>query len=109
MKCPPPSYLLSKASSGTSGLGVTGSPDQALLMDRQLASRPPNVFDPFALIGALNHLEDIARRVAHADVMVYCRPFKLQKPPSQSKIGDLVTHILRNDIQKEVAKTVAKM
>ena len=42
--------------------------DQALLMVCQLASHPPNVFDPYALIGALEHLEDVARRAAHADV-----------------------------------------
>ncbi|KAL9970588.1 hypothetical protein ACROYT_G022991 [Oculina patagonica] len=41
--------------------------DQALLMVRQLASRPPNVFDPYALIGALEHLEDVGRRAGHAD------------------------------------------
>ena len=42
--------------------------DQALLMVRQLASRRRNVFDPYALIGALEYLEDVARRGAHADL-----------------------------------------
>lgn len=42
--------------------------DQAFLMVRQLASCPPNVFDPYALIGALEHLEDVGCRAGHADV-----------------------------------------
>ena len=53
---------------GVSQAAQTSMVDQALLMVRQLASRPPNVFDPYALIGALEHLEDVGRRAGHADV-----------------------------------------
>ena len=72
---------------GVSQAAQTSIVDQALLMVRQLASRPPNVFDPSALIGALEHLEDVAV-VRHTRCKkVYCRPHKLQKAPSQAKIG----------------------
>ena len=47
---------------GVSQAAQTSMVDQALFMVRQLASRPPNVFDPYALIGALEHLEDVGRR-----------------------------------------------
>ena len=79
-------------------------------MVRQLASRPPNVFDPYALIGALAHLEDVARRVAHADVRRFTAVLTgCTKLPPSPRLGDLVTHILGDNIEKEVAKTVAKM
>ena len=46
----------------------TSSVEQALLTVRKLASRPSAVFDTFALIGALLHLEEVARRVGHPEV-----------------------------------------
>ena len=84
---------------GVAQAAQTSIVDQALLMVRQVASR--NVFDPYALIGALEHLEDVARRPAHADarrftaVLTSCKKL----PPSQ-RLGDLVTHILGNDIKR---------
>jgi len=84
--------------------------DQALLMVRQLASRPPNVFDSYALIGALEHLEEVGRRAGHADVRKFTAVLtNCKKLPPSPRLGDLATHILGNDIEKEVAKTVAKM
>lgn len=84
--------------------------DQALLMVRQLASRPPKAFDPYALIGALEHLEDVGRRSAHPDLRKYAAVLtNCKKLPPGPRLGDLVTHILGSDIEKEVAKTVAKM
>ena len=83
---------------------------QTSIVDQALASRPPNVFDPYALIGALEHLEDVACYAAHADlrrftvVLTSCK-----KLPPSPRLGDLVTRILRNDIEKEVTKTAAKM
>ena len=79
-------------------------------MVRQLASRPPNVFDPYALIGALEHSEDVGRRAGHADVGTFTAVLSgYKKLPPSLRLGNLVTHILGNDIEKEVAKTVAKM
>lgn len=77
---------------------------------RQLASRPPNVFDPYALTGALQQLEDVGRHAGQPDVRKFTAVLiSFKKLPPSPKIGDLVTHILGNDIKKEVAKTVAKM
>ena len=88
----------------------TSMVDQALLMVRQLASRPPNVFEPFVLIGVLEQLEDVARRAGHADLMKFTAVLSnCKKLPPIPRLGDLVTHILGNDIDKEVAKTVAKV
>ena len=53
---------------GVSQAAQTSMVDQALLMVRQLASRPPNVFDAYALIEALQHLEDVGRWAGHPDV-----------------------------------------
>ena len=95
---------------GVSQAAQTSVVDQALLMVRQLASCPPNVFDPYAPIGALEHLEDVARRAAHADIRRFTAVLtSCKKLPPSPRLGDLVTHILGNDIEKEVAKTVAKM
>ena len=79
-------------------------------MVRQLFSRPPNVFDPYALNWALEHLEDVAHRATHADVRRFTAVLTSCKKLAPSpRLGDLVTHILANDIEKEVAKTVAKV
>ena len=95
---------------GVSLAAQTSMVDQALLLVRQLASRPPNVFDPYALIGALEHLEDVGRRAGHADLRKFTAVLaSCKKLPPSPRLGDLVTHILGNDIEKEVAKTVAKM
>ena len=95
---------------GVSQAAQTSIVDQALLMVRRLASRPPNVFDPYALIGASEHLEDVARRDAHPDVRRFTAILSsCKKLPPSTRLGDLVTHIPGNDIKKEVAKTVAKM
>lgn len=84
--------------------------DQALLMVRQLASCPPNVFDPYALIGALENLEDVARGLALTDVRRFTAVLaSCKKLPPSLRLGDLVTPILGNDVEKEVAKTFAKM
>ena len=74
--------------------------DQALLVVFHLASRPPYVLDPYAPTEALEHLEDVARPAGHANVRKFT--------PSPT-LEDLETHTLGNDIEKEVAKTVAKM
>ena len=94
---------------GVSQAAQTSMVDQALLMVCQLVSRPPNVFDPYALIGALEHLEDVARRAGHVDVKFTAVLSSCKKLPPSPRLGDLVTRILGNDIEKEVAKTVAKM
>ena len=89
---------------------LTSMVNQALLMVRQLASRPPNVFDAYALIGALQHLEDVGRRAGHPDVRKFTAVLtSCKKLPPSPRLGDLVTNILGTDIEKEVAKTVAKM
>ena len=95
---------------GVSQAAQTSMVDQALLMARQLASCPPNVFDPYALIGELEHLEDVGRRAGHADVGKFTAVLSgCKKLPPSPRLGNLVTHILGNDIEKEVVKTVAKM
>lgn len=95
---------------GVSQAAETSIVDQALLVVRQLASCPPNVFDPYALIGVLENLEDVAHRAAHVDVRKFTAVLSsCKKLPPSPRLGDLVTHILGNDIEKEVAKTVAKM
>ena len=101
---------LRKQVDGVSQAAQTSMVGQALLMVPQLASRPPNVFDPYALIGALEHLEDVRRGAGHADVRKFTAVLtNCKKLPPSPRLGDLVTHILGNDIEKEVAKTVAKM
>ena len=76
----------------------------------QLASRLPNVFDPYALIGALQHLEDVGRHAGLPDVRKFTTVLiSFKKLPPSPRLGDLVTHILGNHIEREVAKTVAKM
>ena len=64
---------------GVSQAAQTSMVDQALLMVFQLASRPPNGFDPFALIGALEHLEDVGRRAGHADVRMFSAILQVAK------------------------------
>ena len=79
-------------------------------MVRQLASRPPNVFDSYALIGALEHLEDVGRRAGHADLKKFSAVLSsCKKLPPSPRLGDLVTNLLGDDIEKEVSKTVARM
>ena len=91
---------------------VTGvsSVDQALLLVRQLASRPVTVFDPYALIGALENLEDIARWSAHKDVRRYAAVLSnCKKLPLTPQMGDFVTEVLGDDVEKEVAKLMVKV
>ena len=84
--------------------------DQALVLVRQLAARPPNVFDPYALIGALENLEDVARRSGHQDLKKYAAVVShCKKLPPNARLGDFVTHVLGDEVEREVAKTVAKM
>ena len=84
--------------------------DQALLLVRQLATRPPRVFDPYALIGALENLEDVARRTGHPDYKRYTAVLSHAKRlPPTVRLGDLVTQVLGDAVEREVAKTVAKM
>lgn len=83
---------------------------QALALVRQLAGRPQSIFDAYALIGALETLEDVARRSGHQDfkrfaaVLTHCK-----KLPPDARLGDLVTRTLGDDVEREVAKTVSKM
>jgi hypothetical protein len=95
---------------GVTQVAQTSLVDQALLMVRQLASRSPRVFDPYALIGALEHLEDVARRAGHDDARKFSAVLSnCKKLPPGPRLGDLVTNVLGDDIEKEVARTVAKM
>jgi len=73
---------------GVSQAAQTSLVDQALLMVCQLASRPPNVFDPYALIGALEHLEDAGCRAGHADVRKITAVLtNCKKLPPSSRLG----------------------
>jgi len=84
---------------GVSQAAQASMVDQSLLMFCQLASRPPNVFNPYALIGALKHLENVARRIGHADVRKFTAVLtSCKKLPPSPRLGDLVTYILGNDI-----------
>ena len=63
-------------------------------MVRQLASRPPNIFDSYALIGALEHLEDVGRRAGHADVRKFTAILtSCKKLAPGPRLGDLVTKL----------------
>ena len=85
---------------GVSQAAQTSIVNHALLMVRQLASRPPNVFDPYALIGTLEHLEDVSRRAVHADVRKFTVVLSsCKKLPPSPRLGDLVIHTLGNDIE----------
>ena len=89
---------------GVSQAAQTSMVDQALLMVCQLVSRPPNVFDPYALIGALEHLEDVARRAGHVDVKFTAVLSSCKKLPPSPRLGDLVTHILGRQLQRCISR-----
>lgn len=84
--------------------------DQALVLVRQLAARPGHVFDPYALIGALENLEDVARRAAHPDVRRFTAVLSNCKKLSMNPtLGDFVTQVLGDEVEKEVAKMMVKV
>ena len=89
---------------GVSQAAQTSMVDQALLMVRQLASRLPNVIDPYALIGALEHLEDVARRAGHVDVKFTAVLSSCKKLPPSPRLGDLVTDILGRQLQRCISR-----
>ena len=86
------------------------SVEQALLLVRQLAARPRHVFDAFALIGALQNLEEVARLGGHADakkfgaVLAQCK-----RLPPEPILGEIVTRLLGDEVQREVANAVSKI
>ena len=84
--------------------------DQALMLVRQMASRPISVFDPYSLIGALENLEDVVRRSAHNDVRRYAAVLSnCKKLQLTTQMGDFVTQVLGDDVEKEVAKMMGKV
>lgn len=84
--------------------------EQALLAVRQQATRPSTVFDPFALIGALQHLEDMARRAGHPDLRRFTAVLtECKKLPPSNLLGEVVTRLLGDEIDKEVANAVSKI
>ena len=86
------------------------SVEQALLLVRQLASRPVAVFDPYALVGALENLEDVARRSAHKDVRKFTAVLaNCKRLPMTPQMADFVIQVLGDDVEKEVAKTMVKV
>ena len=89
---------------------AASSVDQALLLVRQFAARPPEVFDAYALIGALANLEDVARRSGHADIKKFTAVLSnCKKLPHTPRMGDFVTQVLGEEVEREVAKTVSKI
>ena len=88
----------------------TSSVEQALLTVLQLASRPSAVFDPFALIGALLHIEEVARRVGHPEVKKFAAVLsQCKRLPNGPIMGEVVTRLLGDEVEKEVANVVSKM
>ena len=79
--------------------------DQALMLVRQMASRPVSVFDPYSLIGTLENLEDVARRSAHNDVRRYAAVLSnCKKLPLTPQMGDFVTQVLGDDVRRKWLK-----
>jgi hypothetical protein len=84
--------------------------DQALVLVRQLATRPAHVFDLYALIGALENLDDVARRSAHLDVRRFAAVLSnCKKLPMNPRLGDFVTQVLGDEVEKDVAKMMVKV
>ena len=84
--------------------------DQALNLVRQLAARPALVFDPYALIEALENLEEVARRSAHADVRRFAAVLSnCKRLPMTPRLGDFVTQALGDEVEKEVTRMMVKL
>ena len=84
--------------------------EQALLTVLLLASRPSAVFDPFALIGALLHLEEVARRVGHPEVEKFAAVLsQCKRLPNGPIMGEVVTRLLGDEVEKEVANVGSKI
>ncbi|CAB4034037.1 gliding motility regulatory -like [Paramuricea clavata] len=84
--------------------------DQALVLVRPLAARPAHVFDPYALIGALENLDDVARRSAHQDVRRFAAVLSnCKKLPMNPRLGDFVTQVLGDAVENDVAKLMVKV
>jgi hypothetical protein len=91
-------------------IAEVSSVDQAVLLVRQLASRPIAVFDPYALVDTLENLEDVARRSAHKDVRKYAAVLaNCKRLPMTPQMADFVIQVLGDDVEKEVAKTMVKV
>ena len=74
-------------------------------MVRQLASRPTKAFDVYGLLGALEHLEDMARRTNHPDFRRYMAILsQCKKLPPSPRLEDMVTQLLGDATEREVAK-----
>ncbi|KAJ7389501.1 hypothetical protein OS493_031153 [Desmophyllum pertusum] len=88
----------------------TSSVEQALITVRQVASRPSAIFDSFALTGALLHLEEVARRVGHPEAKKFSAVLsQCKRLPNGPIMGEVVTRLLGDEVEKEVANVVAKM
>lgn len=58
----------------------------------------------------MEHLKDVGCYVGHMDLGKFTAVLsRYKKLPPMLRLGNLVTHILGNDIGKEVAKMIAKM
>lgn len=76
----------------------------------QVASRLSAIFDSFALTGTLLHLEEVARRVGHLEVKKFAAVLsQCKRLPNGPLMGEVVTRLLGNEVEKEVANVVAKM
>ena len=63
------------------------------------------MFNPYALIGALENLEQVARRSGHADLKRYRAVLShVKRLPPNARLGDFVTHVLGDAVEREVAK-----
>ena len=101
--------LLREQADGVSQAAQTSMVDQAFFMVQQLPPLPPNVLNPYALIGALEHLEDGAHYSRHADVRKFTIILTscIKLPPSP-RLGDLLPHILVNDIELDALLRVPR-
>ena len=84
--------------------------DQALNLVRQHAARPLHAFDPYALIGALEHLDDVPV-VLHmpmydASLLSFLTVKKLSMTP---RLGNFDTHGLGDELEKEVTRMMVKL
>ena len=80
------------------------------MLVKQLAARHAHVFDPYALIGVLENLDDVARRSAHPDVRRFAAVLSnCKKLPMNPRLGDFVTQVLGDEVEKDVAKMMVKV
>ena len=101
---------LREQADGFSQAAQTSMVDQAFFMVHQLPPPPPpNVFNPYALIGALEHQEDGAHHSRHADVRKFTIVLTsyIKLPPSP-RLGDMVPHILVNNIELDALLRVPR-